>query len=284
MMRQCSRCGVPREEDQYLDAHGHADLKALLDAVHCIDNCKGMMLLPDESIDLVVTSPPYDDLRTYGGHSWDFYGVAWNLARVLKPGGVIVWVVNDGTENGSETGTSMEQALHFKRIGLNIHDTMIWNKCSFSQAGDLSVRYGQVFEYCFVFSKGKPNAWNPIIDRKNKQAGTKKSGTMRNRDGTIKPKSNIGALLGETGIRFNVWEMPGHPSCERHPAPFPERLAADHIASWSNKGDIVLDPFMGSGTTAKAAKELGRHYIGFEINHEYVEMCRRRTAQATLGI
>ena len=259
-------------------------LMQLLDAVHCMDNCKGMMLLPDESIDLVVTSPPYDDLRTYGGHSWDFYGVAWNLARVLKYGGVIVWVVSDGTDNGSETGTSMEQALHFKRIGLNLHDTMIWNKGGFSQAGDLSVRYGQAFEYCFVFSKGKPKAWNPIIDRKNKHAGTKKTGTIRNPDGTLKPMSNTGVIHREIGIRLNVWDMPGQKTGIGHPAPFPERLALDHIQSWSNKGDIVLDPFMGSGTTAKAAQELGRHYIGFEINPEYVEICHRRTAQATLGI
>jgi DNA modification methylase len=99
-----------------------------LDKIHCGDNCDLLGQLPRECIDLVVTSPPYDDLRTYGGHSWDFFGVAWQLKRVLKPGGVIVWVVADATKDGSETGSSMEQALHFKRLGLNLHDTMIYQK------------------------------------------------------------------------------------------------------------------------------------------------------------
>ena len=256
-----------------------SDFMQLLDAVHCMDNCKGMMLLPDDSIDLVVTSPPYDDLRTYGGHSWDFYGVAWNLARVLKPGGVIVWNVADQTKDGSETGSSMEQALHFKRIGLNLHDTMIWEKTGSGACGS-NLAYMQNFEYCFVFSKGKPMTFNPIRDRKNAVTG-KKATTGGRVNGDAGKKRVI--ERSEYGARFNVWKI-SQEMDKDHPAPFPFQLASDHIQSWSNKGDIVLDPFMGSGTTAKAAQELGRHYIGFEINPEYVDICQRRTAQATLGI
>jgi len=261
-----------------------SDLSALLDAVHCMDNCKGMMLLPNESIDLVVTSPPYDDLRTYGGHNWDFYGVAWNLARILKPGGVIVWNVADQTIDGSKTGSCMLQAQHFKEIGLNLHDVMIWNKGSFTAVGALANRYAPVWEYMFIFSKGAPAKFNPIKDRKNVVAG-RIGGNIRLADGSMKKMSTDGKERAEYGQRFAIWDIaPCGGNNTGHPAPFPDRLAADHIQSWSNKGDTVLDPFMGSGTTAKAAQELGRHYIGFEINPEYVEICRQRTAQATLGI
>ncbi len=261
-----------------------SDFMQLLDAVHCMDNCQGMMLLPDESIDLVVTSPPYDDLRTYGGHSWDFYGVAWNLARVLKPGGVIVWNVADQTKDGSETGTSLRQALHFQSIGLSLHDTMIYEKDAL-QFPDKD-RYGQISEYMFVLSKGRPKSIHLLTDRKNKSFGRTVTGTNRRKDGKTVTMSCYGKDIKEFGTRFNVWRLSSAKGAKdgNHPAQMPFRMATDHIQSWSNKGDIVLDPFMGSGTTAKAAQELGRHYIGFEINEEYIEICRRRTAQATLGI
>ena len=261
-----------------------SEVAQFLDAVHCMDNCKGMMLLPDECIDLVVTSPPYDDLRTYGGHSWDFYGVAWNLARVLKPGGVIVWNVADQTKDGSETGTSMRQALHFKSLGLNLHDTMIYQIAGTGAKGS-NLAYWQEWEYCFVLSKGKPETVNRIKDVKNARAGAVCTKGRIAADGTEKDTKR--RVVPETSVRGNIWRyQAGNNGDDNsgHPAVFPSRLALDHIASWSNKGDIVLDPFMGSGTTAKAAQELGRHYIGFEINPEYVEMCQLRTAQDTLGI
>jgi DNA modification methylase len=256
-----------------------------LDTIICGDNCDVLGTLPRECIDLVVTSPPYDDLRTYGGHSWDFYGVAWQLKRVLKPGGVIVWVVNDETKNGSETGTSMKQALHFQSIGLYLHDTMIWRKegCPFPETN----RYYPVFEFMFVLSKGRPATCNQIADRVNKWAGTTVHGTDRQRDGSTTDcnaqKRGLAKPVKDIGVRYNVWEIPhtGVPGAE-HPAPFPEDLARDHILSWSNEGDIVLDPFSGSGTTAKMARELGRHYIGIEVNESYVEISRKRLAQQLL--
>jgi site-specific DNA-methyltransferase (adenine-specific) len=255
-----------------------------LDKIHCGDNCDLLGQLPRECIDLVVTSPPYDDLRTYGGHSWDFFGVAWQLKRVLKPGGVIVWVVADATKDGSETGSSMEQALHFKRLGLNLHDTMIWQKPNFAAVGALQTRYAPVFEYMFVLSDGKPKTFNPIKDRAAISAGKAKSGTIRNADGSMKRKSSEGWVQPEFGQRFNVWEMPTESQGQDHPAPFPLALARDHIATWSNPGDLVLDPFSGSGTTAKAAKELGRRFLGLEINPEYCAIAERRIAQQVLEL
>jgi len=258
-----------------------SELSPLLDATHCMDNCDGMMLLPRESIDMAVTSPPYDDLRTYGGHRWDFYGVAWNLVRVLKPGGVIVWVVADATKDGSETGSSMEQALHFKRLGLNLHDTMIYQVAGTGAKGS-NLAYWQEWEYCFVLSKGKPKSVNRIADVRNAHAGAVCTKGRLAADG--KEKDNRVRVVPETSVRCNVWRYQVGQDSTGHPAPFPYRLAADHIASWSDTGDVVLDPFMGSGTTAKAAKALGRHYIGFEINPEYVAICEQRTAQGALSI
>jgi DNA modification methylase len=240
------------------------------------DNVTVLSTFPNACIDLVVTSPPYDNLRTYGGHSWDFEGVAQELTRVLKPGGVIVWVVADATVNGSETLTSMRQAIHFKDVcGMRVHDTMIWSKPTFSAVGALASRYAPTWEYMFVFSKDAPKTFNPIKDRPCSSAGKAKKGTIRQADGTVKPKSNQGWIQPAFGQRYSVWEMP----CQRqdgHPAPFPFWLARDHILSWSNEGDVVLDPFAGSGTTCVAAKELGRRYVGIEVNLDYVEICERR--------
>ena len=240
--------------------------------------------MPDGCVDLTVTSPPYDNLRTYNGYVFDFEGIAKELYRVTKDGGVVVWIVNDATINGSETGTSFRQALYFKDVcGFNLHDTMIWAKPGFTAVGTLKTRYASTFEYMFVFSKGCPKTFNPIKDRKNKHAGKKKHGTIRQKDGSVKPVSSIGKMYEEYGQRFNVWNMaPEQSQSQRcHPAQFPETLAHDHIISWSNPGDVVLDPFCGSGTTCKMAKVNGRHYVGIDISQEYCEIARRRVAEAT---
>lgn len=254
--------------------------------LHCGDNCETMVRMPAESVDLVVTSPPYDDLRTYGGHSWDFYGVAWNLKRLLKSGGVIVWVVNDATIEGSETGSSFEQALHFKRIGLRLHDTMIYE---WIKPFPESNRYHPATEYMFVFSNGKPKTTNIIKDRRNEHAGAVKTSRMeRQPDGTVRrPQREYS--VAEMSSRFNIWKIAAGFSATTpdkaafdHPAIFPEALARDHILSWSNEGDTVLDPFSGSGTTMKMARATGRRGIGIEINEEYCQIAVTRLRQRLL--
>ena len=244
----------------------------------CGDNIKVLKGLESNSIDLTVTSPPYDGLRDYNGYSFDFKGVAEQLYRVTKEGGVIVWVVNDSTIDGSESGTSFKQALHFKEIGLRLHDTMIWNKGNFTDTGSLKVRYGNVFEYMFILSKGKPKTFNPIKDRKNKHAGTFQHGTVNQVDGGKKQVTTHNKKrFTEYGQRHNLWNItPCKQRSIKHPARFPESVVHDHIISWSNEGDIVLDPFVGSGTTCKIAKQLNRNYIGIDISQDYIDIATER--------
>jgi DNA modification methylase len=250
-------------------------------ALICGDNCDVMGQLPKESVDLVVTSPPYDDLRTYGGHSWDFYGVAWQLKRLLKPGGVIVWVVGDSTKDGSESGSSMRQALHFQSLGLNLHDTMVWNQQDSSMPD--SVRYWDSWEFMFVVSKGRPSSITQLRDKPNRKAGVSNgSGKKRIGSGETELKRWEGNYA-EYGVRYNVWDCGSVKTRPLlHPAPFPESLARDHILSWSNEGDTVLDPFNGSGTTTKMAKATGRKAIGIEVNEEYLAIQVNRLRQEVL--
>jgi site-specific DNA-methyltransferase (adenine-specific) len=248
------------------------------------DCLERMKEIPDESVDLTVTSPPYDNLRTYNGNNALWGEHVWReaiaeLYRVTADGGVVVWVVGDATINGSETGTSFRQALHAMDCGFRQHDTMIYQKPGFAAVGALRTRYAPVFEYMFVWSKGAPNSFNPIKDRACKSAGRPKSGTIRQRDGTTRKMSNEGRIVQEMGQRFNVWQITPQ-SVIGHPAPFPCSLAHDHIISWSNKGDTVLDPFMGSGTTGVACAQTGRGFIGIEIDEGYFKIAEARITAA----
>lgn len=248
-----------------------------------MDCLEGMKLLDDGCIDLTVTSPPYDNLRKYNGFTWDFEGIAREIFRVTKQGGVVVWVVGDATVNGSESGTSFRQALFFKEIGFNLHDTMIYMKDN--PIPLTHNRYEQQFEYMFVFSKGKPKTFNPITQEcKTSGSYTHRRNTGRVSEAATRNRDEI-TLTKETKYRYNIWNyVCGSRKGETgtHPAPFPEQLAADHIISWSNEGDIVLDPFMGSGTTAKMALLNNRNYIGFELSEEYCKIAEKRIADASL--
>lgn len=240
---------------------------------NCLDT---MAKMPDNFIDLTVTSPPYDNLRTYKGYSFDFENVAKELYRVTKQGGVVVWVVDDATVNGSETLTSFRQALYFKDIGFNVHDTMIYqtNKPPMNDN-----RYQKDFEYMFVFSKGKPKTFNPIMVETQHPNVLNKGGN-RNADGSKKERTYINKT-GNIKVKGNIWYLPrssksGDEFSRKHPATYPEQLAKDHIISWSNENDLIYDPFMGSGTTAKMAILNNRKYIGSEISKDYCEIAEQR--------
>lgn len=229
---------------------------------NCLDT---MSRMPDGLIDLTITSPPYDNLREYNGYSFDFESIAKQLYRVTKPDGILVWVVADATMDGSESGTSFRQALYFRETGFRLHDTMIYEKNSPAYpARKDSNRYTQIFEFMFVFAKGKVKNGRLICDKPNKWAGHKDfSGKLKNPVPDFSPRNNI-------------WKYTTSFNGVKHPAPFPEALVRDHILSWSDSGDVVYDPFMGSGTTAYVARQLGRRYIGSEISQEYCSIIEKR--------
>lgn len=255
-----------------------------LNKIYNESNLDTMKRMPDNFVDLTVTSPPYDGLRTYNGYSFPFEDIAQELYRVTKQGGVLVWIVGDAVVDGGESGTSFRQALYFQSLGFLIHDTMIYEKNGAAYpANDKSNRYSQVFEYMFVLSKGKPKTYNLIKDRKNRWAGSKTFGNKSNRkqDGELDKKGS--RITDEYGYRYNIWKYNngyGYSSEDNiayeHPAIFPEALAADHIFTWSNENDLVYDCFGGSGTTAKMAHLLKRNWILSEISSEYVQIAEKR--------
>lgn len=239
------------------------------------DNLETMAKMPNDFIDLIITSPPYDDLRTYNGYSFPFEEIAKELFRVIKEGGIVVWVIGDSTKNGSESGTSFKQALFFKEVGFNLHDTMIFKKIRIVPL--THNRYEQSFEYMFVFSKGKPKTFNPImVDCIH--AGTETWGRpsfhKTSSSGLVKVDKKT---INDKKQKDNVWEfLNAKDKVFKHPAPFPEQLANDHIISWSNENDLVYDPFMGSGTTAKMSIINNRNWIGSEISSEYCDIINKR--------
>lgn len=258
-----------------------------INKIYCESNLVTMSRMPNEFVDLTVTSPPYDGLREYNGYSFPFEQIAKELFRVTKKGGVVVWVVSDQTINGSESGTSFRQALFFMGCGFKLHDTMIYKKNTMPLNHN---RYEQDFEYMFIFSKGKPKTFNPILinskwfgidgDREGQKFEMHRVKGKRKRSGknrtNVKPKK----------IKGNIWEYnvgSGHSTPDeiafKHPAIFPEQLANDHIISWSNEGDLVFDPFCGSGTTPKIAHIQKRKWIASEISPEYVKISETRISK-----
>jgi DNA modification methylase len=233
--------------------------------------------IADASIDLILTSPPYDKLRRYGsGSEFDFEGLAGQCKRVLKPGGVLVWVVGDETVNGGETGTSFRQSLHFQEIGLRRHDTMIYVKRNYVPLTHR--RYEQTFEFMFVHSKGAPKTFGRLTDP-CKHVGDFRVSSTHYHDGETKSQLHrAGQPYAERKTRPNVWSYALHGKGHGHPAPFPLQLAIDHILSWTNHGDLVLDPFVGSGTTLLACLQADRHGIGIDKDPAYCEIARRRIA------
>lgn len=244
---------------------------------NCLDT---MSKIPNDCIDLVVTSPPYDDLRNYNGYTFDFENIAKELFRVLKDGGVVVWVVGDKIKNGNKSLTSFRQSLFFQEIGFNVHDVMIYRKKNtpFMRSN----AYTNCYEFMFIFSKGKPNTFNPL-KTKTVRSGKEKLVANKKADGINK---KVESVLNEEKTLTNIWDYAvglGGSTSDRiafeHPAIFPEKLAQDHILSWSNENDLVYDPFMGSGTTAKMAILNNRNWIGSEISEEYCKIIEERLKQ-----
>lgn len=268
------------------------DISEVYNTVFCGDAEDLLTKLPEQSIDLVVTSPPYDDLRDYKGDiCWNFEvfkGIANHLYKVMKTGGVIVWVVGDKVVDGNKSLTSFKQALFFQEIGFNVYDVMIYEKAGANPPH--KKRYFNAFEYMFIFSKGKPKTVNLLCDKPNKWAGYQTYGdiTRREKDGSLVNKGK--KTIREFGVRTNIWRYNNGKGfttkdafAHKHPAIFPEKLVEDHILSWSLENDVVLDPFGGSGTTIKIASKLNRKWIYIDKVEEYCHLAIERIAKSKLN-
>ena len=253
--------------------------------IYCGDSAVLLADMPSNFVDLTVTSPPYDNLREYNGFALDWHTIIRELYRVTKPGGVVVWVVADGTnDKGSRTGTFFKQALYFMEEGFNLHQRLFYEK---GGPPPDPTRYEETIEEMFVFSVGRPNTIHLLMDKRNRWAGVGGFGQHRIREADGNLGDRPRKITGEFGKRTSVWRYntgKGYTTKDdyafTHPAMFPEALARDHILSWSNPGDLVLDPFVGSGTVPKMAKQNGRHYIGIDISDEYCQLARQRVAWA----
>lgn len=248
-----------------------------LNEIYCMDCVLGMQKISDNTIDLVVTSPPYDNLRDYNGYHFEFEKIAQQIYRIIKNGGIVVWVVGDKVKNGNRSLTSFRQALYFQEIGFNVHDVMIYEKRNtpFMRSN----AYTNSFEFMFVFSKGSPSTFNPIKTKTVRQ-GKEKLVANKKTDGI---NNKVWGELNTEKTLTNIWDyavgLGGSTNDKiafQHTAIFPEKLAKDHIYSWTNEGDIVLDPMTGSGTTCKMAKLLKRRFIGFDISQDYVNIAKER--------
>ena len=253
--------------------------------LHLGDCLEILPTLTDNSVDAVVTSPPYDDLRTYGGYSFDFENIAKGLYIAIKHGGVVVWVIGDRVKNGNRSLTSFRQALFFQECGFNVHDVMIYKKKNtpFMRSN----AYTNCYELMFIFSKGKPSTFNPIMEKTVRQ-GLEMLPFNKGPDAIN--KKTLKELKPEK-TKTNIWEYAvglggttKYREAFKHPAIFPEKLAKDHICSWTNIGDIILDPFMGSGTTGVACVQTGRNFIGIEIEPKYYEIAEARIAEAQMQL
>ena len=239
-------------------------------------NLETMAKMPDCFVDLVVTSPPYDGLRTYNGYSFPFENIAKELYRVTKHGGILVWVIGDETKNFCESMTSFKQAIYLKELGFNLLDTMIYYKQNYAPAYPTLKRYANQFEYMFVFSKGKPKTFNPIQKERVRNKQERVGFRQKNGDWI---KKEVG-LKKKTKDASNVWGYGGWDKNLGHPAVFPLQLAIDHILTWTNENDLVYDCFNGSGTTSEASIKTNRNWIGSEISSEYCNIIEERIKKA----
>jgi len=260
-----------------IEAQEKKDGGIRIDNIYRSDCVEFMKSMDENSVDLTVTSPPYDELRNYKGYSFDFENIAKQLFRITKKGGAVVWVVGDKIKKGNKSLTSFKQALYFQQIGFNVHDVMIYRKKNtpFMRTNG----YTNCFEFMFILSKGSPKTFNPLKVKTVRQG---KEMLPHNKGADGVNKKILGELKPEKTMT-NIWEYAvgfGGSTSDRlafeHPAIFPEKLAEDHIISWTNIGDVIFDPMCGSGTTCKMAKKNMRHYIGCDISEEYVNLAKKR--------
>ncbi len=249
---------------------------------------------PDNSIDLIFTSPPYADQRktTYGGVrpgeyvDW-FLPKAAQLLRVLKPTGTFILNIKERAVNGERHTYVIELTLRMREQGWLWTEEFIWHKKN-AYPGKWPNRFRDAWERLIQFNKRRKfNMYQEAVmvpvgdwaqDRLNSLSETDQ----------IRDESRVGSGFGKNVSKWvgrdkvyptNVIHMATECSNRRHSAVFPVGLPTWFIKLFTDSSGIVLDPFIGSGTTAVAAKQLGRRYVGIDINEEYCQIARQRLMQ-----
>jgi site-specific DNA-methyltransferase (adenine-specific) len=252
-----------------------------LDSTYCMDCIEGMAKLPEGSVDLMVTSPPYDRIRSYTGFTCDLHETGGLVFRALKEGGIAVMVLQDQTRDFAKSMTSFRTILDWcDEIGFRLFETVIYRKHG-SEGAWWKRRFRVDHEYMPIFLKGKRPGY---FDKEHLKVPSKHGGKVltgsgnRRTDGGTNPA--VKRRINPLKCRGTVWDylMAGDkdPLKRKHPAPFPDQIPLDLIQCFCPPGGIVLDPFMGSGSTAVAAKRLDRRFIGFEISKEYCDIIDER--------
>lgn len=253
----------------------------IINTIICGDAVEVLKTLPDESVDLVVTSPPYDELRVYNGFSLDLHAVGVELYRVMKDGGIVAMVIQDSTKDFGKSLTSFRTIVDWcDNIGFKLFETCIYHKNGTEGAWWKS-RFRVDHEYMPIFLKGrKPQYFNKEpLKIPSKHGGKVMSGSgNRKTDGTT--TAVVRREINPMKCRGTVWDylMAGdkNPLKRRHPAVFPDKIPFDFIKCFCPEGGVVLDPFVGSGSTAVMAKVLERKYIGIDISREYCDLAEER--------
>ena len=259
-------------------------MKIPVNKIICDDNVKFLSTLPENCIDMVVTSPPYDNLRDYNGFQLDLSGVGEQLFRVLKPGGIVAVIIQDSTQDGRKTLTSFRMIVNWcDTIGFGLFENCIYSRQGVEGAW-WKKRFRVDHEYIPLFIKGKRPAYFNKEELKipSKHGGKTMTGAAtRNKDGTQQKSRSV--YINPMKCRGTIWNYPqcgdGSKLKHLHPATFPNLLPYDLIQCFCPENGIVLDPFNGSGTTCVAAKSLNRQYIGVDCSQEYCDIAEKRIQQ-----
>lgn len=261
--------------------------KFKLDEIYCSDCVEGMREIPNESIDLVVTSPPYDNTRDYNGFSYDLHATGQEIFRVLKDGGIAAMVIQDQTQDFGKTLTSFRTIVDWcDNIGFKLFECVIYRKHG-TEGAWWTQRFRVDHEYMPIFVKGKkPQYFNKEpLKIPSKHGGKTMTGSGNRRTDGVTTQT-VRREINSMKCRGTVWDylMAGdkNPIKRKHPAPFPDKIPFDFIQCFCPPDGVVLDPFIGSGSTAVGAKKLGRHYIGFDISREYCEIANRRILETQM--
>ena len=255
-----------------------------------VGDCLNIMKkIEENTFDLIVFSPPYDSLRKYNDYTFDLKKTGEQIFRVLKDGCLCAMVIQDQTKNFGKSLTSFRTAVDWvDRIGFKLFETVIYRKHGIEGAW-WNKRFRVDHEYIHLFLKGeKPRYFNKDPLRIPSKHGGKTMVGSGNRktDGTTTKTTTI--HVNKMKCRGTVWDYLNagdkNKLKQQHPAVFPDKIPYDIISCFSPVKGLVLDPFVGSGSTCVMAKKLDRFYTGIDISSKYIEIAKKRLKEVQMEL